>query len=218
MTNDITEPPDVDAHFNININLRDAIDRIPDTLAGTQAQKQAKLFSIVKTLAKKFDLTFTDTWSLIMSRHPALRQDEDLKPQAYVPQLKTITQTKQAEREAGQKRQEQEKQEVVSSVAMTRVRAIQASDPSKSFVDAYDDVMMELRSLRDYGDISPAKVPAPTLEPVPPPPVARPQVVQATQNLPAPVSQGRMTRIHGEEDPSGEAYLLEGAIFCPVLP
>jgi hypothetical protein len=58
MAIDITEPPEVDAHFNININLKEAIDRTPDALTGTERQKQAKLFSIIKTLARNFDLTF----------------------------------------------------------------------------------------------------------------------------------------------------------------
>jgi hypothetical protein len=181
-TTDPTAPASAEEHFNINGDLEEAVERIIDGLTGTATQKQQKLHARLLALGKRFDITFADAHSLVMGKHPELRQDEDLRVTAYVPQLKTISQTKQAQREMDQKRAEQEKQEVASSVVMTRVAAILASDSSKSFGDAYNEVMTALPSLQNYGDITPPTVT--TLKLNPPRPVAQPQMVMAKEDMP----------------------------------
>jgi hypothetical protein len=189
--------------------LEDDLDNLVRGLTGAPEKQRGQFHDRILALAKKRDLLFADVHSLALARHPEWRQSETLFPTPFLPGLMTRTERAQGEREMDQKRQEQKRQEVASSVVMTRVAAILASDPSRLFGDVHEQVMTELPSLRNYGDVSsPAKVnpPLPTLKRNPPPPVMRAQAVSGC----------RMTRIHCEEDRANEVYLVEGA-FCNPL-
>jgi hypothetical protein len=175
--------------------LEDDLDNLIKGLTGTPEQQRAKFYERILALANKRDLFFGVVQDMALTRHPEWRSNETLSPAQFAPQLKTRTETAQAQREADQKRQEQEKQEVASSVVMARVSAIRASDSSIDFEAAWSKAMLEMPSLQDYGDISGVKVnpPASTLKPAAPPPVTRPQAPVIVQAHSGPVL------IHGDQ-------------------
>lgn len=90
--------------FNTNAELKKALDDILDGLTGTPERRQAKLLSRVQALAKAEDLSFEQTWSLVMGQHPELRENTGLAPEPFAPHLMRQAEIKKLQAEQDKKK------------------------------------------------------------------------------------------------------------------
>jgi hypothetical protein len=168
--------------------LEDDLDDLIKGIYGSPAKQRATFYDRTQALADKRDLPFGTIHDMALLRHPEMRSNEDLNPTPFVPKLKTLTEQREAEVEHQQAVEDAEKKKAAKRMA--RVRAALDLDAELTFGSAWEAT--ETEGLR----------PA-TKKPV------------ATQPEAA---MGRATLVACEKSPSGEAWLIEGAMCCPIFP
>jgi hypothetical protein len=170
-------------------DLDDDLDNLVEGLTGTPERQRGQLHDRILALAKKHDLPFGDVHGLARRRHPERMKSETLEPTPFAPKLKTLTEQKEAEVEHQKAIKEAERKK--AEKRMAAVRAMQGEDPEATFASCWEATETE--------ELRPATVKKPV--------ATQPELVM-----------GRATLVACEKSPSGEAWLIEGAMCCPIFP
>jgi hypothetical protein len=171
--------------------LADDLDALADGLTGTTEEQRGQFYDKILALAQERDLPFRDVHEMARLRHPEWMESETLEPTPFVPKLKTLTEQREAEAEHQKAIKEAERKK--AEKRMGTIRAMQDQDPELTFVSAWEAIEAE--------ELRPATV--------------KKSLPMTTQPEAA---MGRATLVACEKSPSGEAWLIEGAMCCPIFP